>query len=299
MIHPGAPALRALFLLVWWSLGIAAALVWAENRPSQRRQAESVKVAWDGPTDRIGAYFGPELGPLVAHWLRFYWRNSRTRVMCLISIPLLAFLTTRSGQRLGPYSLFSAALGTIAMVPFIGVSRIAVNQFGYSGGAFRRYFLLPVSSADTLRAASYAGLTIGAAALPIALLAWIVLAPYPLDARMLFMLACSGITGLFAFHACGIWVTLFNPRKGNYFSSFGNDLSLGGNILLIGGVLLAMLLPRLLYLYNPAAVSPGAWRVVVLLPVAAACAYFATIKAAGPILMARREKLLAIVEGRA
>ena len=53
------------------------------------------------------------------------------------------------------------------------------------------------------------------------------------------MLLCSGLTGLFVLNALGIWVTLFNPRKGNYNSNFGNDLSLGGNIVLIGGMLVA------------------------------------------------------------
>jgi hypothetical protein len=298
MLHPDATGLRGLALLVLWCLGLAALLVWIENRPAQRRAAESVKVAWESPFERAGAFFGPELGPFVGHWLRFYLRNSRTRMLCVISVPLLAFLTFQTGQRLGPYSLFVAALGTFAMTSFLGVSRIALNQFGYTGGAFRRYFLLPVESSATLRAASYAAMAIGGAILPVALLLWMIFAPYPLDARMVFMLMCSGLTGLFGFNALGIWVTLYNPRKGNYSSSFGNDLSLGGNVVLIGGVMLAMLLPRLLYRIWPAAVAPEAWWLVWPLPALAAAFYFATLKAAGPIFMARREKLLAVVEGR-
>jgi len=298
MMHPDATGIWGLAVLVWWSLGLVAALVWIENRPPQRRLAESVKVEWDGPTYHIAAWFGPDLAPFVAHWLRFYLRNSRTRMLSLIGLPLLAFLTFQTGQRLGPHGLFVAALGTFAMSSFLGISRIAVNYFGYSGGAFRRYFLLPVPAAATVRAASYAALIIGGALLPIALLLWIGLSPYPLDARMIFMLACSGLTGLFGFNAMGVWVTLYNPRKGNYSSSFGNDLSLGGNLLVIGGVLLAMLLPRLLYAAYPAAVSPEGWWMAIPLPLLAAAFYFGTLQAAGPIFMARRERLLAVVEGR-
>jgi len=267
--------------------------------PPQRRAAETVKMAWDGPTDRIGAWFGPELGPFVAHWLRFYSRNSRTRVLSLISPALIIFLTTRSALKMGPYSVFVAALGTIALTPFLGVSRLALNQFGYSGGGFRRYFLLPVSASDTLRAASYASVAIGAAVLPVMLAAWFAFAPYPFDGRMFFMLACAGITGLFGFNALGIWVTLYNPRKGNYFSSFGNDLSLGGNIVLIGGVILGMLLPRLIHMVYPVAVSPEGWWMALPWPILAAAFYFGTLRASGPIFMARREQLLAVVEGRA
>jgi hypothetical protein len=299
MIHPDSTGLRGLALLIAWTLAFAAALVWMEKRPPVRRAAaESVKVAWEGPTDRIAAWFGPELAPFVAHWLRLYLRNSRTRILCAISVPLLAFLTFQTGQRMGPHPLFVAALGTIAVSGFLGVSRIALNYFGYTGGAFRRYFLLPVPPAATLRAASYAALAIGAVILPVMLALWIVLAPYPLDARMVLMLAASGIAGLFAFNAAGIWVTLYNPRKGNYQSSFGNDLSLGGNIVLIGGMLAALLLPRLLYRFWPAAVSPDGWWMVLPLPALAIALYFATLRAAGPRFVARREKLLAVVEGR-
>jgi hypothetical protein len=298
MMHPGATGFWGLAVLVWWSLGLVAALVWIENRPVQRRAAESVKVAWDGPTDRVAAWFGPDLAPFVAHWLRFYLRNSRTRILCMISIPLVAFLTFQTGQRMGAQSLFVGALGTFAIVSFLGVSRIALNCFGYSGGAFRRYFLLPVPPAATLRAASYAALTIGSAILAVVLILWMIFAPYPFDARMVFMLACSGLTGLFGFNALGLWVTLFNPRKGNYSSSFGNDLSLGGNIVLIGGVMVAMLLPRILYKAWPLIVSPAAWWMVFPLPALAIAFYFASLHAAGPIFTARREKLLAIVEGR-
>jgi hypothetical protein len=238
------------------------------------------------------------MGPLVGHWLRFYARNSRTRTLYLISLPIVAFLTWQMGQRMGPHSLFIAALGTFPMATFFGTSRISVNQFGYVGGAFRRYFLLPTEPAATLRAASYAAVTIGASVLPIALLVWTIFVPYPFDARMLLMLLCTGLTGLFVLNGLGIWVTLFNPRKGNYDSNFGNDISLGGNILLIGGMMLAMFLPRLLYKFQPAMVSPESWWMFLPLPVLALAFYLATLKSAGPVFVTRREKLLAIVEGR-
>jgi hypothetical protein len=298
MIHPDLTGAYGLATIVAWILGLAVLLVWLEKRPPQRQVEESVKIAWDSPFDRVGALFGPQMGPLVGHWLRFYGRNSRTRTLYLISLPLLAFLTWQIGQRMGPHSLFIAALGTLPMATFLGTSRISVNQFGYVGGAFRRYFLLPIDPAATLRAASYAAITIGASVLPIGLLAWAIFVPYRFDARMLLMLLCAGLTGLFVLNALGIWVTLFNPRRGNYSSNFGNDLSLGGNILLIGGMLVSMFLPRLLYKFQPAIVSPESWWMFLPLPVLAIAFYLATLKSAGPVFVTRREKLLAIVEGR-
>jgi len=299
MIHPDLTGAYGLATIVAWIVGLAALLVWLENRPPRRQAEESVKIEWESPFDRVGALFGPRMGPLVGHWLRFYGRNSRTRTLSLISLPLLAFLTYQMGHMSkAPQGLFLAALGTFPMVTFLGTSRISVNQFGYVGGAFRRYFLLPTDPAATLRAASYAAVTIGASMLPIALLIWAVFVPYPFDARMPAMLLCTGFTGLFVLHALGVWVTLFNPRKGNYSSNFGNDLSLGGNIVLIGGMLIAMFLPRLLYKFLPAAVSPESWWMFLPLPVLAMAFYLATLKSAGPVFVTRREKLLAIVEGR-
>ena len=185
------------------------------------------------------------------------------------------------------------------MATFMATSRILVNQFGYVGGGFRRYFLLPTDSATTLRAASYASLTLGAVVVPVGLLAWILFAPRPIDLRMPVMLLCSAVAGLLFFNSLGVWITLFNPRRGNYSSVMGNDLSLGGNIVVLGGVVTALFAPRVLYRIWPAAVSPESWWMILPLPVLVATIYWATLKAAGPIFAARREQILAIVEGKA
>jgi len=236
---------------------------------------------------------------LVAHWLRFYGRNPRTRAMSLIALPLFTVITVGSSQRLGPNGLFVAALGTFPMATFLGSARIALNQFGYVGGAFRRYFLLPTDPATTLRAASYASVTLGSVVVPVGLLAWTIFSPLPFDPRMLAMLFCSAVSGLFVLNSIGVWVTLFNPRRGNYTAVMGNDLSLGGNITLIGGMIIALFTPQALYVGLRPAVSPESWWMILPLPLLAIAAYLATLKAAGPIFATRREKILAIVEGRA
>ena len=298
MIHPDVAGLAGLGVVLLWIAGLGLVLTWMEQHPPRAKVAESVAVTWDSPFDRVGALFGPRMGPLVGHWLRFYGRNPRIRVLYMISFPLLGFLTWQTSQRMGPYGLLVSALGTIPMMTFLGTSRLSVNQFGYVGGAFRRYFLLPIEPAATLRAASYAAITIGGSILPLALILWIVLTPYRFDWRMPLMLLCTGLTGLFLLNALGIWVTLFNPRKGNYNSNFGNDLSLGGNILLIGGMMMALLIPRLIHKFYPALVSPESWWMYLALPVLAIAFYRITLQLAGPIFVNRREQLLAVVEGR-
>ena len=299
MTHADWSAVSGLAIIAAWLIGLTAVLLYIENRPPQRQTTESVKISWNSPFDRIGALFGPRIGPLVAHWLCFYARNPRTRAMSLIALPLFTVITVGASRRLGPNGLFIAALGTFPMATFLGSARISVNQFGYVGGAFRRYFLLPTDPDATLRAASYASLTLGALVVPVGLLAWAIFAPLPFDPRMLVMLFCSAVSGLLVLNSIGVWITLFNPRRGNYTAVMGNDLSLGGNITLIGGMLTALALPQVLYMGLRPAVSPESWWMVLPLPMLAAAIYMATLKAAGPIFANRREKILAIVEGKA
>ena len=189
---PASRPCTGLATIVGWICGLAALLVWLEKRPPQRQAAESVKIDWESPFDRVGAFFGPRMGPLVGHWLRFYVRNSRTRILCLISLPLLAFLTFQIGQRMGPRRSVRRGAGHHSDGHFPG----HLAHRGESVRLRRRRLpaLFPAADrpAATLRAASYAAVTIGASMLPVALLAWIVFAPYPFDARMLVMLVCAG-----------------------------------------------------------------------------------------------------------
>jgi hypothetical protein len=300
MVRADSGALLGLGTIVWWGLGLTAVLVALERRPPRVRvAADSAIMTFGGPVDRLSAaLFDPENAPLVAHWVRFYARNNRFRTLYVLSLPLLAFLTYNVSRRSGANGMFATALGTIGCVSFLGTSRIAVNLFGYVGGAFRRYFLLPTDPAAALRTGSYASLLLGGSMLPIALVAWVALAPMAFDPRKLFMLAGAGITGLFVFHGLGLWVTLFNPRRGNYSSSFGNDLSLGGNIVLIGGMLMGIFLPQVLLRVAPALVSADNWWGAIPLALVGIGFYTITLRAAGPLFVARREKLLAVVEGR-
>jgi hypothetical protein len=193
---------------------------------------------------------------------------------------------------------FQCALGMFAIVGFVATSRMAVNQYGYVGGGFRRYFLLPTDPAASLRAGAYASMLLGGAIIPVALLAWVALAPIPFDTRMVFMLLGSGITGLFLFHGLGLWVSLLNPRKGDYHGNFGNDLSLWGNIVLIGGMMTSIFLPEVLAKFAPAMIAAENWWIT-LATVTLAVAFFAvSLRASAGMLLSRREKLLAVVEGR-
>jgi hypothetical protein len=298
ILRPGFAAIQGLGIMVLWLAAIMSAIVALERKPAERKIVETGTLSFDSPWERIGALVGPAYGPLVAQWLRFYSRNNRFRTIYPLSVPLIAFLMFTQAKAAGSKHAFASALGVFAIAGFMGTAQMAVNQFGYLGGGLRRYFLLPADPAAILRAGSYCFLCLSAMLIPVAAIVLVFMAPVPLDGPRLVMFLGAAVTALFLFHGLALWSTIFGPRRANFYSSFGNDLSLAGNIVLIGGVLMLLFLPRLLDYLWPPALDPANWWVFVLLPAAAAGFYFVSLGRAGDALRGRRERLLAIMEGR-
>ncbi|HWC96875.1 MAG TPA: hypothetical protein VG456_09000 [Candidatus Sulfopaludibacter sp.] len=305
MTHSGPAAFEGLAVLAGWLIGLAGLLGYLEQLPPRSQSSGSTLLVWDSPFDRAGALFGHN-APLVAFWLRFYSRNNRFRALYALSLPLVCFFTFNFSnglakktavQHADPQKLFIAALGAIFMVGFFGTSRMAVNQFGYVGGSFRRFFLLPTDPAASMRAGSYASILVGSLLIPVALLLWVIFGG-PFDARKLVMLLGSAVAGLFTLHAAGLWVTLYGPRKGKYTSAMGNDMSLMGNLVVIFGMLGALVVPQVLARVLPGSVSPENWWMSLPIVAAAVVFYALSLRATGVLLPSKREELLAVVEGR-
>jgi hypothetical protein len=174
----GIEAVYGFSLLTGWVVGLTAVLVYLERLPLYARPIQSRDFHWDNLFDRIGAIVDRRNAPLLAFWLRFYWRNTRLRAMYAPSLPVTAVLTFAFGkgtaklrvppQPADPNSMFRVALGAIFVVSFLAMSRFAVNQFGYVGGEFRRFLFLPIDSAASMRAGSRASLLVGGSLIPMA-----------------------------------------------------------------------------------------------------------------------------------
>lgn len=286
-------------VVVIWLVLLAGALVALERRPVKRQKLATTAISFESISDRIGARFGAQDAPLVSHWLRFYTRNNRFRTFALVSLPVLAFLTYSFGRPRGDLgALFIAALGTFPLAGFMAPARFTVNLFGYASGGYRRYFLLPTDAAAALRTGSYASMMLGALLIVVATIAWVVFSPGPFDVRMLFMLVSSGTAGLLTFHALGLWTSILGARRGNYNQNLGNDLSLAGNIVFIGGMLTCLLTPHLLAHVAPALVSPQHWWMAAIPAALALLFYIYSLRATGMLFRRRREQLMAVVEGR-
>ena len=303
MTRTDLAAFSGLLLQVWWLLGLAAVLVALERRPPYTpRAAQTVIITWDTPYDRLAAFFGPRLGPLMAHWLRFHMRNNRLRTLYAMALPIAATLIFTLGRQTGtknhPGSQFDAALSAFAVLGCMGTAQFSVNQFGYVGGGFRRFFLLPAQPAAVLRAGSYTFVLMSSVLIVAGTLLFVLFSPFSFDARMLIMLVGAAVASLFVFLGLGLWATLFGPRCCDYYNNFGNDLSAAGNMVVIGGMLALILGPSLIGRTWPAALAPDKWWMAFPVVLLAAAFYFSSLQRAGAMLLARREKLLAIVEGK-
>jgi hypothetical protein len=303
MTHADASAFSGLGVVLLWMAGSMAVLVALERRPAQSKVSHTAKVTWDSPFERIGGIFGPEYAVLVGQWLRFWSRNARFRMIYPLALPIVAGIMAIYSKQ-GAFGkaddkFFVGALGGFACAGFLGTAQFAVNQFGYVGGGFRRYLLLPMDPAAVLRAGSFTFVLLSSVLIPVATIAWLIFAPVKTDARMLVMLVSSSVMGLFLMAGIGLWVAVLGPKRGNYYHTFGNDLSFAANVAVIGGMFGLLFLPRLVSKVWPGAVTPAYWWVEVVLACAAFAFYRLSLGAMSRAFRARREQLLAVMDGKA
>jgi len=299
MTHSDLSALTGLGQILLWTGALLAVLAALERRPAKVRAAQVIKVEWESPFDRIGAIYGDKYGPLVAHWMRFYFRNNRFRAIYPLALPVAAFIVFFWGKRPGMVGgMFPAALSGFAILGCMGTFQFAVNQFGYVGGGFRRFQLLPTEPAAAFRAGSYAFVSLSAALIAAGTLAWVAFSPMPFDARALAMLVGASVMSLFLFHGLALWTSLLGPRRGTYNMSLGNDLSAAGNVVVIGGMMVLLFLPGVLHKIWPGVVSPDRWWATPVLAAAAAAFYFTSLKATTAMFRGKREALMALMEGK-
>jgi hypothetical protein len=173
-----------------------------------------------------------------------------------------------------------------------------VNQYGYASGGLRRLCLLPVDHGSTLRAGNFAALLLGAAWIPPISVLWALLAPHPLDPRMVVMPVINAFTALFLFHGFGLWTSIYAAKRGSYDKTFGPDMSAWGYIVFLGLLWGCMLIPMALRSVAPWAMDPSNWRLTLPGACMATIFYFASLRYAPRAVPGRREVLLSIVEGK-
>jgi hypothetical protein len=291
-------SLGALAELTLWGAALAGGIALFERLPETPKRSARAKVVWDGPCDRIGRLFGAEQGPLVTKVLRYYLRDTRVRLNLLTAGPGLVMVFFAQAAHHGLESKFPLALGFMAIAGFAAAFSMSTNVFGYDAEGFRRYLLLPVSPVKVMRATAIVPLALGALPILFLLAAWVMFAPLHTDGRMLLMLLSSGIGGLLLLTALATWTTLLSPRKTEFASNFGNNMSRGANILVIGTFLVCFVGSALLADRFSFAAVVARWWTAPLFALFGAAVLWLTLGAAPKVFEARRERLLAVLEGR-
>jgi hypothetical protein len=296
-------AVQSLGVIAIWAAALLALLTLLERMPQKAAAVHHSKLVWGDVMDRVGSLYGPKVGPLVAHWLRFYWRNNRFRTIYPLALPLAAFLMffftrqdSRGGGAIG--GPFPIALTVFGIIGFIGTGQFAVNQFGYVGGGFRRFLLLPTDPAAAFRAGSYTFLSLsGVLILPAAVL-WMIFGPIPSTPKLLAMLVGCSVASLFLFNGVALWTSILGARRGNFKQALGNDLSLAGNVLVLGGTLAWLFLPRLLITGDAAEIVRHYWWSTPLLAIAMLAFYVVSLRFTSALFLRKREDLMSLMEGK-
>lgn len=291
-------------LLAAWFLGLVAAVWRLDRLPAPSRATAGADAAWGGPLDRLAALFPGVDGALVAKSLRYYLRTNRIRLPALLTVPILSFILFTASNAQGrrpaadPQPVFVAAFCLSFLVTTIGTMHTDNNVFGYERSGFRRFLLAPVPPLPVLRSVTIASGMVGAVQIPLAAAVWLLFSPYPGEWRMLVMLLANACTGLFLFRALSLWVSLLAPRRADYFQNFGNQLSVLGNVVAVGSVLLAVLAPQFLRAFVISPTLLAWWWIPPLAVPLAAVLLSATLHSAAGVFVTRRERLLSVIEGR-
>jgi len=279
--------------LLAWCVALTVALRWMDQWPLPRRTIAGGVASWDNPCDRVAAWFGPTLDPLIGKILRYYVRSPQLR----FNYPTAALCLAGFGymHHDKPGLSFLAVLGGIAGIGSMSMGAMTLNVFGFDGNGFRRYFLLPVSAAAVLAAATLVPLMLGVAMMPVAVAVWLVVVPVHLSLKMVFMLFSSGFGGMFLFQAIGVWVSLLSPRQIAFNATMGNKLSFAANATMFANMAVAFGLMGALPAVGLAAVMAYWWIAPAVL-LASAVFYLATLHAGAAVLETRCEAMLCMIE---
>jgi hypothetical protein len=226
--------------LIAWCVGLAMVLAKLEKLSQGSIPVEPPGTMGEVLYGKIETLFRGFSGPLVGKALRYHLRSNRARFNLALSIPMMAVLPGFMGRNSGPDATFLMTLALFFCGGIAATSSLTFNQFGYDGAGILRYYLIPVPLGSSLRAGSIASILVGAMAILPGLSLWGILQGDGFDIRKMLMVCSIGIAGLFFFNATGIWTTVLEPRRLDFGSVVGNQLSSGGNLVMFGGVALTL-----------------------------------------------------------
>lgn len=286
--------------LALWCAGLAAALLFVEARgvPAPGRPSRSPR--WGEAWNRLASLVPGVPAPLGTRALRYYLRNVRVQLGLALSLPFALFLIhgVEAPQEAPLLQAFERALLFIPLTGALTTAGLSLNAFGAEGSGFRRLLVSPCSQVALVRATAAAPVVIGGVYSGVVVPAWMLISRMPIDGRLLLMLLAQSFTVLLLFQALAVWSSVLSPRRLTYGQRFRDEMSAGGYVALIGGCFVALILPVVLRgVVMPGPIVQYWWAPLAALP-AAVAVWELTCRSAARAFARRRERVLAVVEGR-
>ncbi len=228
------------FWLIVWCGSLLLALAKLESRPKITQTAVAGSITWNDFCDQFGHLLGNKYGPLLSKSLRYHLRCNLIR-FSLITAPLIVLMGNFLVPGRGQGRFFLISLSMLFIMSSATGAALMLNLFGYDDAGIRRYAVLPISFADALRAGSLASLMLRAVTVFVALALWLMFyARKSVSWKMIVMMLCIALASLFLFNAFGLWTSIFSPKRSNFNAMWNSRLSFGGNVVVIGGVVIPL-----------------------------------------------------------
>src|SRR5512144_2495997 len=119
-----------------------------------------------------------------------------------------------------------------------------------------------------------------------------------LDWRGVVFVLCDALAGLLLFGAAGLWSSVLTPKRAEFDRVMGNDMSLGGNIILFACIFVMSAMGPLAH-HRRLADILNYWWLMLLGAVTMAVVYVASLLLAGRLVEARRERVVETIAGAA
>ncbi|QQS45738.1 MAG: hypothetical protein IPM66_17645 [Acidobacteriota bacterium] len=225
-------------LLLIWCSGLGWILLKLESRPKVAQTAAAGTMEWNDLYDQFGNLFGVRYGPLVSKSLRYHLRCNLIRFSLLTS-PIIVLMGKFIFPGQSRKSFFIISIAIFFIMSAAAGAALMLNLFGFDEAGIRRYAVLPIAFGDALRAGALASLALRLVTVCVAFTLWLMFYNnQTLSWRMFVVIACVSLASLFLFNALGIWTSLLSPKNADFDAIWNNRLSFGGNVVVIGGILI-------------------------------------------------------------
>lgn len=294
-------ALSGFVLLLIWCIALLWILEKLENRPMTTVQATAGNIVWqdfyDHLGDLVGKLFGKRYAPLVSKSLRYHMRCNMIR-FSLITAPVVVLIGKYMIPHRGQFGYFVVSLAMFFVMSSATAAAMMLNAFGYDDAGIRRYAVLPMSFVEALRAINLTSLLLRGVAVFVSFALWLLFySREVISWQMLAMMFSTALASLFLYNAAGFWTSILSPKSMDFDAMWGNRLSFGANVVIIGGVLVPFWALTMLTNRAGQAMVLRLWWIPLLLLFVCVGLYALSFLTVERTLLKRRERLITLIAG--